>query len=181
MRMTLLKNTILILTTLTAVVLAHPLQAVGQPAPEKGILDYVVDGDTLTIRFDSWTEKVRLLGIDTPESRVNNRARLQADQGKKDVKTIVGLGKQATIAMKAIAPKGTKLRFEYDVRKRDKYGRLLAYAYREDGVMLNEEIVKRGYAQLLTMPPNVKHVDRFQKALKEARESHQGLWGANGF
>ena len=167
--------------TFLAAVFVHPLQLVAQPTPDKGILEYVVDGDTLNVRFDSWNEKVRLLGIDTPESRINNRAKLQADQSNKDVKTIVGLGKQATAAMKGIAPKGTKLRLEYDIRKRDKYGRLLAYAYREDGVMLNEEILKRGYAQLLTMPPNVKYVERFQKALKKARENNEGLWRSNGF
>lgn len=175
-----LQRSILAITILTAAVFAAPTTLTAQPTPERGTLAYVVDGDTFAVQFDGWTEKVRLLGIDTPESRVNNRANLQAEQSNKDVKTIVGLGKQATAAMKEIAPKDAKLRLEYDVRKRDKYGRLLAYVYRDDGVMLNEEIVKRGYAQLLTMPPNVKHVELLQKALKEAREGHRGLWANNG-
>lgn len=177
----LLPRSLTILLSLAATSLLSLSQASAQPTPAKGTLAYVVDGDTLAVEFNEWTEKVRLLGIDTPESHVNNRAKLQAGQSNKDVKAIIGLGKQATMAMKEIAPKGVKLRLEYDVRKRDKYGRLLAYVYREDGVMLNEEIVKRGYAQLLTMPPNVKHVDRFQKALTDARDGHHGLWAREGF
>jgi micrococcal nuclease len=176
-----LRRSFISLISLSAIVLLFAPQASAQPTPTKGTLGYVVDGDTLAVEFDDWTEKVRLIGIDTPESRVNNRAKLQASENNKDVKTILALGKQATMAMKEIAPKGAKLRLEYDVRKRDKYGRLLAYVYREDGVMLNEEIVKRGYAQLLTMPPNVMYVDRFQKALKHARDGHHGLWAGDGF
>jgi micrococcal nuclease len=83
--------------------------------------------------------------------------------------------------MKEIALPGTEIRLEFDVRERDKYGRLLAYAYLPSGTMINEEMLNRGYAQLLTMPPNVKHVERFKAALKESQKDGRGLWASGGF
>lgn len=68
------------------------------------------------------------------------------------------------------------LKIEFDVRTRDKYRRLLAYLYLPGGKMLNEEIVKAGYAQLMTIPPNLKYQERFLMAYREARENHRGLW-----
>jgi len=65
---------------------------------------------------------------------------------------------------------------ELDVQARDKYGRLLAYVYLPNGKMLNEEIVKAGYANLMTIPPNVKHQETFLRAYREARENKRGLW-----
>jgi micrococcal nuclease len=151
------------------------------PAPKTAPLVYVVDGDTIAVRVDRQIEKVRLIGIDTPESRINNRAKLQAVKSNRDVQTIIELGRQASKTMKEIALPGTEIRLEFDVRERDKYGRLLAYAYLPSGTMINEEMLNRGYAQLLTMPPNVKHVERFKAALKESQKDGRGLWASGGF
>ena len=71
---------------------------------------------------------------------------------------------------------GDTIRIEFDVQKKDKYGRLLAYVYLPNGTMLNEEIVKAGYANLMTVPPNVKYQERLLKAYREARENGRGLW-----
>ena len=68
-----------------------------------------------------------------------------------------------------------KIRVEFDVHKRDQYGRLLGYIYLSNGKMLNEEIVKAGYASLMTIPPNVKYAERLTKAEREAREKKKGL------
>ena len=66
---------------------------------------------------------------------------------------------------------------EFDVDRRDRYERLLAYVYlKDDGVFVNAEIVKQGYASLLTIPPNVKYADLFLKLYREARENRRGLW-----
>lgn len=78
--------------------------------------------------------------------------------------------------MKGLVKPGDLLKIEFDVRTRDKYGRLLAYLYLPSGKMLNEEIVKAGYAQLMTIPPNLKYQERFSMAYREARENHRGLW-----
>jgi len=71
---------------------------------------------------------------------------------------------------------GSVLKIKFDVQLRDRYGRLLAYLYLSDGRMLNEEIVRAGYASVMTIPPNVKYKDRFVKAYRKARESRVGLW-----
>jgi len=65
---------------------------------------------------------------------------------------------------------------EYDVQKQDKYGRLLGYVYLKNGEMLNEEIIKSGYASPMTIPPNIKYKDKFTKAYREAKENKRGLW-----
>jgi micrococcal nuclease len=72
------------------------------------------------------------------------------------------------------------VRLEPDVQLRDRYGRLLAYVWvkRADGVevMVNAELVRLGYAQVMTVPPNVRHAELFRKLAVEARENHRGLW-----
>jgi micrococcal nuclease len=86
------------------------------------------------------------------------------------------MGKEATECVRSLVKQGDTLKMEFDVQKRDKYGRLLGYVYLSNGKMLNEEIVKAGYANLMTIPPNVKYQERFLKAYKEAREHGRGLW-----
>jgi len=65
---------------------------------------------------------------------------------------------------------------ELDVQERDRYGRILGYVYLSSGKMLNEEIVKAGYAVIMTIPPNVMYKDMFLRAYKQARERKRGLW-----
>jgi micrococcal nuclease len=137
----------------------------------------VVDGDTLAIQRNGRTEKIRLIGIDAPESSINNKTKKDASRGNGDLDTITKMGKEATRFVRKIVKPGDSVTIEYDKQTRDKYGRLLGYVYLSNGKMLNEEIVKAGYANLLTYPPNVKYQDRFLKAYREARESSRGLWG----
>jgi len=99
-----------------------------------------------------------------------------AERSKEDIKTIIAMGKQATAFTKSLVKSGDTIRIECDVQVRDKYRRLLGYVYLSDGRMLNEEIVKAGYANVMTYPPNVKYQERFLKAYREARENKQGLW-----
>ncbi len=70
---------------------------------------------------------------------------------------------------------------ETDVRERDQYGRILGYAYDQDGRMLNEEMARAGYAVALVYPPNVRHEERIRAAVTEAREHGRGLWAEDGF
>jgi hypothetical protein len=72
---------------------------------------------------------------------------------------------------------GEEVGLELDVQKIDPYGRLLAYVYLPDGQMFNDTLLRQGYAQVATFPPNVKYVDRFLAAQREAREANRGLWG----
>ena len=87
------------------------------------------------------------------------------------------MGKKATRYVKGLVKPGDLITIELDVQERDRYGRILGYVYLSNGKMLNEEIVKAGYAMIMTIPPNVKYKDRFLKAYQEAREGKMGLWG----
>lgn len=86
------------------------------------------------------------------------------------------MGKEAANYTRNLVKPGDIVKIEFDVRPRDQYGRLLGYAYLSNGKMLNEELVKAGYANVMTYPPNVKYQERFLKAYREARENKRGLW-----
>ncbi len=131
-----------------------------------------VDGDTLQL---SSGEKVRLIGIDTPESSNNSKLRRDAKRTGQDASEILRMGKEAAAFTRNLV-QGKKVRLELDVGQRDKYGRLLAYVYLEDGTFVNAEIMKAGYAQVMTYPPNVKYQELFLGLKKEAREKGRGLW-----
>ncbi len=165
---------------LVSILLIPPVAAAASPASrdrESDTVLQIVDGDTLTIQRKGHLEKIRLIGIDAPESSINNKTKKDAARGNGDIGTITKMGKEATRFVKKIVKPGDTVTIEFDKQTRDKYGRLLAYVYLSDGKMLNEEIVKAGYASLLTYPPNVKYQDRFLKAYREARENNRGLWG----
>jgi len=136
----------------------------------------VVDGDTLTIEHKGRKENLRLIGIDTPESRINKKAKKDAERTKEDIKTITRLGQEAARYVKGLVKPGDAVVIEFDKQIRDKYGRLLGYVYLTNGKMLNEEIVKAGYANPMTFPPNIKYQERFLKAYREARDNNRGLW-----
>ena len=141
------------------------------------IVTIIVDGDTIKVFYLGNEESIRLIGIDTPESRVNKKTRKDAERNKQDVKTIIEMGKKATRYVKGLVMPGDLITIEHDVQERDRYGRILGYVYLSNGKMLNEEIVKAGYAVIMTIPPNVKYKDRFLIAYQEAMEDKRGLWG----
>jgi micrococcal nuclease len=127
-------------------------------------VDYVTDGDTIGVTVDGVHERVRLIGIDTPET-------------KKPDTPVQCFGPEATRFTTSLLPEGTSLLIERDVEARDKYGRLLAYAYRsDDGLFVNLEIARQGYARLLTIPPNVAHAEDFVAAARAAEADNIGLW-----
>ncbi len=136
----------------------------------------IVDGDTLKVFFLEGEESIRLIGIDTPESRVNKKTKKDAKRSGQDIETIIAMGKRATGYVESLVKPGDLITIEFDIQERDKYGRLLGYVYLSNGKMLNEEIVKAGYANIMTVPPNVKYEDRFLKAYKLARKRKVGLW-----
>jgi micrococcal nuclease len=135
-------------------------------------VERAVDGDTLKL---SNGERVRLIGIDTPEMHESEKLYRDSRKSGQDAATIQALGKKSYAFTRSLV-EGKTIRLEFDVEKRDKYKRLLAYAYLPDGTFVNAEIVKQGYASLMTYPPNVKHVDEFQQLYRQARENKVGLW-----
>ena len=123
----------------------------------------VVDGDTFWVK--DGTEKgmkIRLIGVNTPET-VHPQ------------KPVEYYGKEASAFMKSLL-EGKNVILEYDVERKDRYGRTLAYVYLEDGTFVNALLVEEGYAQVATYPPNVKYAEKFSKLQREAREQNKGLW-----
>lgn len=137
---------------------------------------YVIDGDTIKVIYENKKESVRLIGIDTPESRKNKRAKMQAKQARTTIEEIVKLGKHSKEFTKTMLKKGDIVLIEFDVQERDKYRRLLGYVYLKNGKMVNLEIIREGYASPLTIPPSVRYSELFLKAYREARENKRGLW-----
>ncbi|MEN3034245.1 MAG: thermonuclease family protein [Aquificaceae bacterium] len=138
----------------------------------------VFDGDTFSCISVSQQEiKVRMLGIDTPESSANRKAHRDAERQGVSVDEIIRLGKISAEFTKNTLKPGMRVFLEQDVQPVDKYGRMLAYVWLENGRMLNEIIIEEGYAQVLTIPPNVKYQDILLEAQRRARESKKGLWG----
>lgn len=119
------------------------------------------DGDTLWL---SGVGKVRLIGVDTPE--VYGGAECY--------------GREASGFVERTLPLGSKVGYQLGVDERDHYGRALAYVWLRDGRFLNRLLVARGYAQPLTVPPNVDYEDVFVREAGRAREAGRGLWGRRG-
>jgi len=125
----------------------------------------VVDGDTIHVRLAGRDETVRYIGMDTPESVKPNTP-------------VQCFAKKASAANTAMVA-GRDVRLTYDAERRDRYGRLLAYVYRaRDGVLINAELVRDGYAQTLTIRPNVRFAQRLAGLQNEAQKAGRGLWSA---
>ena len=147
--------------------------AAADPAPSattdrvtraNAVVEVVIDGDTVDVRIDGDDERVRLIGIDTPET-------------KRPDTPVECFGPEATAFTQSLLAPGTAVRLERDVVGRDDYGRILAYVYRaNDGILVNYEIVRQGYARPLTIPPNVAHSDLFVEAARAAERDDAGLW-----
>jgi micrococcal nuclease len=156
-----------------------PARSISAERSEGGsyIVSRVVDGDTLKL---SNGEKVRLVGIDTPELHPSNKLDRDAARSRKDASVIMGMGKKASDFMKSLVL-GKSIRIEYDVKKHDRYGRILGYVYLDDGTFVNAKMMEEGYAQVMTVPPNVKYSDLFIKLERQARQSGKGLWKDQDF
>jgi micrococcal nuclease len=139
-----------------------------QPTGERtGAVTRVVDGDTIHVALGGRDEKVRYIGVDTPES-------------VKPGTPVQCFAKRAS-AYNARLVAGERVRLVLDAERRDRYGRLLAYVYRErDGLFVNAALVRGGYATPLTIPPNVAHEQQFRRLAAAARRRGRGLWSACG-
>jgi micrococcal nuclease len=134
-------------------------EAIGEPAN----VTRVIDGDTIEVALDNEIITVRLIGIDTPET-VHPTEPVEC-YGPAASRFTTG------------ALQGRPVRLEFDVERIDRYGRTLAYVWL-GAELFNETLVARGFAQVTTYPPNVKYVDRFLAAQRDARSHERGLWGA---
>jgi micrococcal nuclease len=152
------------------------LFTISAASAEKAVVKRIIDGDTLSVFSGGKILKIRLIGIDAPESKGNKKAHRNSNRSGKDIKTIILQGKQAVAFIKRYLKKGDVVFLEFDIDKQDKYGRVLAYVYLSDGRFLNDLIISSGYASPLTIAPNIKHKDLFFKSYQTAREKKIGLW-----
>jgi len=152
------------------------IPASGRPAAaatgDKAFIARVVDGDTVKL---SDGRRVRLIGVDTPELHYSEKLLRDADRSRRDIKSVQEMGRKAADFTRRLC-EGRAVRIETDVRKLDKYGRLLAYLYLEDGTFINAKIIEEGYGQVMTIPPDVKYADYFLKMERDARQKRKGLW-----
>ena len=126
----------------------------------------VVDGDTVDIDINGNTERVRLIGVNTPET-------------KHPTKPIECFGPEASAYLTQLLPKGTHVRIERDIEARDRYGRMLLYLYREsDNLFINLDLVLRGYGTPMSIEPNTFHRNNFVRAAAQAEAANVGLWKA---
>ncbi len=150
---------LLVLLLAAAGGLWSPASKPGSVETQQAVVQRVSDGDTVVL-IDG--RRVRYIGIDTPELHhptkpVQYYAREAAEFNRQLVE-------------------GKSIRLEFDLERKDKYGRTLAYLYLPDGTFVNAELVRQGYAHTLTIPPNVRHADLFVQLQKEARLARRGLW-----
>lgn len=146
--------------------LAQDSPEASRPRPSEDLPDgrdvvvtSITDGDT----FRAGDERVRLIGVDTPEVSGG----------------VECFGREATAALDRLIPPGTDVRLVADVEPVDRYDRTLAYVYRlDDGTFVNLALARDGYAQPLTIPPDVAHAGDFAEAAAEARDAGRGLWSA---
>jgi micrococcal nuclease len=148
-----------------------PSSTAGPPATSssKGgnaVVRRVIDGDTIDVSIGSRHERVRLIGIDTPET-------------KDPRKPVQCYGPQASALTESLLPPSTAIRLERDEEARDDYGRLLAYVYRaRDGLFVNLTLARDGAARELSIRPNTAYEAEIAAAVATARAARRGLWGA---
>lgn len=150
------------------------------PSPERGALDdfaptgqtelarvlRVVDGDTIVVDRGRGEERLRYIGVDTPET-VDPRQPVQ------------WMGHEASEANRSLV-ESRDVTLERDVSDRDRFDRLLRYVWLREGdawILVNLELVRLGFARVVTYPPDVRYADRYLEAQEDAREAGRGLWG----
>jgi micrococcal nuclease len=154
-----------------AVALIYELSGSGDDSPAPSgervtvRVDRVVDGDTAKVYFEGDSEYVRYIGVDTPESvKPDSPVECFGEEAKRFNESLLRSG-------------GPNVTLVFDRERRDRYGRLLAYVY-AGGQMIQEELLRRGYATTLEVPPNTSRADEFERLEEQARAAGRGLWSA---
>ena len=136
-----------------------PRPAVTYQVPLEATVEWVADGDTVRLTNG---ELVRYIGIDSPELHHPYKPVQPFAREARDANERLVLHK--------------RVRLEFDAEQRDRYGRLLAYVYLEDGTFVNAELMREGWARTLTIRPNTSHAEEFHHLEDEARAARRGLW-----
>jgi len=159
-------------------------QVVGLQGPAE--VTRVSDGDTLRVELDGREESVRLIGVDTPEKFKSDKLERDAEESPLSETEIQALGEEASAYAERLLG-GQEVYLELGTEERDRYGRILAYVYVRDPegdwtfrgerfAQVNLELARAGWADPLTIPPNVAYAERYVEAAREAREANLGMW-----
>lgn len=142
---------------------ALPVPDIAELGPGETVtVMHITDGDTVVIMRGGQPDRLRLIGIDTPETA-------QSPRGEQP------FSGEATEALRALV-RDTEVILRLDVGERDRYGRLLGYIHNSDGTFINAEMVRLGWARPVTVPPNVHFAAKFARLAAEAREAGLGVW-----
>jgi micrococcal nuclease len=140
--------------------------ATAPTATSTPVVQEVVDGDTVVLAWNGHTETARLIGVDTPET-------------KHPTKPVECYGPEASAFTQRLLPRGTAVRVERDREPRDHFGRVLVYVHRlADGVFVNVELARAGFARPLPIAPNTAHAAEVDDATRDAKANGRGLWAA---
>lgn len=139
---------------------ARELPCAVSTAVSTATLVRVVDGDTVILRLSGRRDRVRLIGVDAPETWLRRDC----------------YGAQATRALRRLTPPGAAVRVRSDTEPRDHYGRLLSYLWTSGGTFVNAELVREGFARTMPIPPNTTHAADLEEAQRVAQHAHAGLW-----
>jgi micrococcal nuclease len=158
-----------LLILFAALVLLRPWESLADlwrdapPRTAEVFVTRVVDGDTVEVQLGGREEDVRYIGVDTPET-------VKPDE------PVQCFGPEASDFNHQLVEQ-QRVRLVFGVERRDVYGRLLAYVYLGDR-FVNAELVRRGLARTLTIPPNDRYASRFKRLQMAAARAGRGLWGA---
>lgn len=162
--------TVVITLILFSLSCAFPIIGRGQT------LLHVVDGDTFRALYNGDTVKVRLCGVDAPESSKSAKAIRDSKRLNISLDSLFMFGHRSKAYLDSLLPQYTALRFEFDTQRYDRYKRLLAYVYLPDGRMLNQQLLKDGMAEVMTIRPNLRYKLLFAQAQREAQQSGKWLY-----
>jgi micrococcal nuclease len=130
----------------------------------------IINGDTLNVLYQGKWEEIKLLGLDMPETMLNDRVYEKALKNSTTPAEIINRGLTGREFVKKYLQYGSQIWIEFDVQKRDHFSRLLGYVYLIDGRMLNEIILRAGMSEPLLLPPNLKYQQRFQEIARQVQK-----------
>jgi micrococcal nuclease len=163
-------KTVAMILIMTALILGIGLEAV-HVFKEPARVMRIINGDTLTILYQGKWEEIKLLGLDMPETTLNDRVYEKALKNSTTPAEIINRGLTGREFVKKYLQYGSQIWIEFDTQKRDRFARLLGYVYLADGRMLNEIILRAGLTEALLIPPNLKYQQRFQEIAREAQKN----------
>jgi micrococcal nuclease len=168
----------LIVGAISALLLFAPLSARSETV--RVTLKGVSDGDTIRVIYQGKTRRVRLLGLDAPESRHVEKLYRDASRSGISSSVLLAEGLDASAHLKELLDGERAVELEFEHVRFDRFDRLLAYVYRSDGEMMNERMLLDGYARAAIYGDMTLYNDRLYEAYRIARRKHLGIWSLLG-